>query len=341
MYHVGLVYTELKPMSEAERLRDPHRTEQLSATVEAIENALLRNGHRVTLFPASDHMLTDIKEIEDIDILFNACSGIDNRKQQANITGLLELQKLPFVGSGLSAQVIGMHKALTKRIFRAVGVPTAEFQVFITGEEELDDTLSFPLIVKPENEGSSLGINQDSVVYDEAGLFRQIRKVIAEFNQFALVEEFIPGREFTIGVMGTMEPRVLPIIEILFEKVTEFQTIEMKSVENYKIQCPAKLDEAMAEKLRGYALRAYKAIGCNDFARIDVRMDAEGNPFFIEINILPGMQPDYSDFPRAAKAAGLDYHELIEELLNEAMAHSKEKIKKKKFALKEKLREDG
>lgn len=336
MYHVGLVYTDVAPMTEMERQKDPHRQEQLSATVRAIEEALIQNGHRVTLIPASTHLLPDISAIGDIDIIFNSCAGINNRKQQANIVGMLELLDIPFVGSGLSAQIIGMHKALTKRIFRAVGVPTATFQVFITGEEDLDASLTFPLIVKPEHEGSSMGINQDSVVYDEAELYRQVHNVIEEFNQFALVEEFIPGREFTIGVLGTIEPRVLPLIEINFGHSGEFQTLEMKSTNNYDIQCPAELSEEKAEELRYYALRAYKAIGCNDFARIDVRMDKEENPFFIEVNTLPGMQPGYSDFPRAAEAAGLDFPQLVEELLHEAIADSREKIKKKKFSMKEK-----
>lgn len=336
MYHVGLVYTETAAMTEAERQKDPHRQEQQSATVKAIEAALLHNGHRVTLIPASEHLLSDITAIGGIDIIFNVCSGIKHRKQQANIVGMLELLEIPFVGSGLSAQIIGMHKALTKRIFRAVGVPTAAFQVFITGEEELDESLNFPLIVKPEHEGSSRGIDGNSVVYDREALYRQIHKIIEEFNQFALVEEFIPGREFTIGVLGTIEPKVLPLIEIHFDRSDEFQTLDMKSQDNYHIQCPADLSRAKAEELEYYAIRAYKAIGCNDFARIDVRMDEAENPFFIEVNTLPGMQPGYSDFPKAAEAAGLAYHELVEELMREAMADAREKIKKKRFSMKEK-----
>lgn len=320
MYHVGLVYTDVAQLSEEEGLKDPKRQKQISATVKAIDEALLHNGHRVTLLPATPHLLSDISAQGDIDIIFNSCQGITNREQQANIVGMLELLDVPFVGSGLSAQVIGMHKALTKQIFRAVGVPTPQFQVFITGKEELEEILTFPLIVKPEHEGSSRGINQDSVVYDREGLIHQVRSVIEEFNQPALVEEFIPGREFTIGILGTLMPRVLPVIEVRFNNLSGFQTLQMKSQEDFDVQCPAELSEDKTRELRQMVLRAYQAVGCRGLARIDARMDDKGNFFFIEINTLPGMQPNYSDIPRAAEAAGFTFSELIEELLQEAMA---------------------
>lgn len=330
MYHVGLVYTETKPLTEEELKRDPHGAKQMSETVKAIEAALKSNGHRVTLIPASIHMLTDINKIGDIDVIYNACTGINNKKQQANVVAMLELLNIPFVGSNLSAQISGLHKAIAKRIFRAVGVPITNFQVFMTGEEKLDKSLKFPLIVKPEHEGSSLGITGDSVVYNEKDLYKRVKYVIEEYNQYALVEEFVTGREFTIGVLGTTKPQVLPILEIKFtEKTNEkFQTLDIKVADCYDKECPAKLSKEKTEEIKGYALKAYNALNCTEFARIDVRMDEDENPYFIEINTLPGMQPNYSDFPITAKAAGFEYNELIEELLQQAIIGAKEKVKK-------------
>jgi D-alanine-D-alanine ligase len=315
MYHLALVYTETN--------ENLHGAQQMNETVRAIESALKFKGHRVTLIPASIHMLSEIERIGTIDVIFNACTGINNKREQANVVAMLEVLDIPFVGSPLSAQIMGIHKSLAKRIFKSVGVPVTNFQVFRTGEEVLDESLKFPLIVKPEHEGSSLGITGDSVVFNNEELYKRINKVIKEFNQPALVEEFVAGREFTIGVLGTSNPRVLPMIEILYTNEEGFYTVEIKAEDQAGQVCPPDLSEKKTAELKDYALRAYKALGCSEFARLDVRMDKHENPYFIEINTLPGMQPGYSDFPKMANAAGYDYNELIEELLKDAVNNKK------------------
>lgn len=329
MYHVGLVYTKMRQRTDKEEKRDPHGSLQMNETVKAIETALKYNGHKVTLIPASIHMLQDIVDIGDIDVIFNACTGISKKSEQANVVAMLELIDIPFVGSSLSTQIVGLHKSISKRLFRTVGVPTVNFQVFFNVEEKLDESLRFPLIVKPEHEGSSLGITSDSVVFNEESLFERINYTIEEFQQSALVEEFVSGREFTIGVLGTADPKVLPIIEIIYDRDDGggFQTVEIKAQDQVTQVCPAKLSKEKTEQLENYALSAYNALGCSELARIDVRMDKAENPYFIEINTLPGMQPNYSDFPRVAKAAGYDYNELIQVLLEQAIVGEKDKVK--------------
>lgn len=319
MYSVALVYTQMNQINKKENKKDPHGTEQMNATVEAIEDAIKFNGHKVTSIPASIHMLGEIEKMGNIDLVFNACTGINNKREQANVVAMLEALGIPFVGSSLSTQIVGLHKALSKRVFRSVGVPTANFQVFCTGKEILDETLKFPLIVKPEHEGSSLGISSDSVVFNDDELYDRINYTIKEFAQSALVEEFVAGREFTIGVLGTEEPQVLPIIEILYDNEDGFYTVEIKAQDQAGQVCPANLSEKKTEILGEYALRAYQALGCSELARLDVRMDKYETPYFIEINTLPGMQPGYSDFPKMAKAAGYDYNQLIEVLIQEAL----------------------
>lgn len=225
---------------------------------------------------------------------------------------------------------MGLHKSLAKRIFRTAGVPTNNFQVFFTGDEKLDKSLEFPLIVKPEHEGSSIGITSESVVFDEENLYKRVKYTISEFNQTALVEEFVTGREFTIGILGTTDPQVLPIIEIIYDTKNGegIQSLEIKALDQVAQQCPANLSKEKTAELEDYALKAFNTLNCSELARIDVRMDQNENPFFIEINTLPGMQPEYSDFPRVAKAAGYDYNQLIEELLQQAIAGLKDKAKK-------------
>jgi len=330
MYHVGLVYTKIKEVNKEESKKNPHGAAQMNATVKAIEDALKFNGHKVTLIPASIHMLQDIMDIGGIDVIFNACTGISRKREQANVVAMLELINVPFVGSPLSTQIMGLHKSLAKRLFRTAGVPTTNFQVFFTGDEKLDKSLRFPLIVKPEHEGSSIGITSESIVFNEEDMYKRVKYTISEFHQTALVEEFVTGREFTIGVLGTTDPQVLPIIEIIYDTKNGegIQSLEIKALDQVAQQCPANLSEEKTEELKEYALRAFNALNCSELARIDVRMDQNENPFFIEINTLPGMQPDYSDFPRVARAAGYDYNQLVEELLQQAIAGAKEKAKK-------------
>jgi D-alanine-D-alanine ligase len=319
--HVGLLFTPVDATGKRDASLDPHGSEQMNLTVQAIEEALVNNGHTVTLIPASLHLLDDIRAVDGLDVIFNACTGITSKMEQANVVGMLELLQIPFVGSGLSTHILGLHKHISKRLFRSVGVPTANFQVFYSGEEPVDPSLRYPLIIKPEHEGSSLGITEESVVLDEKQLRHMIQKIFQLFNQPALAEEFITGREFTIGVLGNDEPEVLPIQEITYDTDDGkgFMTVDIKARDAIGVICPAPLDEATAAAMMDYAAKAYKALDCKGSARIDVRMGDDGIPYFLEINTLPGMQPAYSDFPRVAYAAGYTYDTLIQKMLDLAM----------------------
>lgn len=323
MLHVGLLYTERKVDKERDKL-DPHGARQISNTVKDIKESLIKKGYRVTLIQATPKLLLDIESIEDLDVIFNACTGIRYKREQANIVAMLELQDVPFVGSGLSTQILGLHKAISKRIWRARNIPTSRFQVFVTGKEKLHENLEYPLIVKPEREGSSLGIDHDSVVHNDNELYKKVNQVIKTFNQPALAEEYLVGREFTVGVLGNEELEVLPIIEINYESSpTGIMTVDIKAEDSLGQDLPAKLDKEALEKIQDDCKRAYRVLDCQDFARIDVRMDKDDNPHLIEINTLPGMQRTYSDFPKMAKAKGYEYEDLIEKLILLAIERNK------------------
>lgn len=323
--HVGLLYTPADAENKRDDSIDPHGSVQMDLTVKAIEKALISNGHKVTRIRATIDLLRDIKSIEGLDVIFNTCTGITNKMQQANVVGMLEMTEIPFVGSSLSTHIFGLHKHISKHLFQSVDIPTANFQVFYTGDEAVNPNLNYPLIIKPEHEGSSLGITDDSLVYNEVELRNGIHKVLSIFNQPALVEEFIIGREFTIGVMGNDDIEVLPIQEIIYDTTDGkgFMTVDIKARDAVEVKCPADLHPELAERIKDYAAKAYKALGCNEYARIDVRLDVDGTPYFLEINTLPGMQPDYSDFPRVAKAGGYTYESLIQKLLVLALTKNK------------------
>ncbi|WFA08101.1 ATP-grasp domain-containing protein [Tissierella sp. Yu-01] len=331
MLHVGLLYTKMETSNKNMEELNPHGAIQMNVTVKAIEKALFSKGHKVTLFPATFDLLQRISRIKDLDVIFNACTGITNKRQQANVVAMLELQHIPFVGSSLSTQILGLHKQISKRLFRSANIPTPQFQVFYTGEEEIEKHLRYPLIVKPEHEGSSLGISNDSVVFNEDSLKKKVKEIIGIFDQPALVEEFVSGREFTVGVLGNDDPEVLPILEILYDDKNKdgLMTVDIKAKDAVGIVCPAEIDVEIAEKIRDYAKRAYKALGCNEYARIDVRLDENNIPNFIEINTLPGMQPNYSDFPRMAKVAGYTYEDLIDKMVRLAIEKSRVDNEKK------------
>lgn len=315
--NVGLLYTPADVENKRDNSIDPHGAEQMDLTVKAIELALIENGHKVVRIKAGIDLLRDIKSIEGLEIIFNACTGITNKMEQANVVGMLEMTGIPFVGSSLSTHIYGLHKHISKLLFQSAGIPTAKFQIFRTGEETISPDLNYPLIIKPEHEGSSLGITDDSLVYNELDLRNGIHKVISVFNQPVLVEEFIIGREFTIGVMGNDEIEVLPVQEIIFDRTDGkgFMTVDIKARDAVEVKCPADLLPDLSKRIKNYAAEAYNILGCNGYARIDVRLDKDGIPYFLEINTLPGMQPDYSDFPRVAIAGGYSYVSLIQKLL--------------------------
>lgn len=326
--NVGLVYTPTDVENKRDDSIDPHGSLQADLTVKAIEKALIANGHKVTRIAATIDLLRDIESIEGLEVIYNSCTGITNKMEQANVVGMLEMSGIPFVGSSLSTHIFGLHKNISKLLFESVGIPTANFQVFYTGEEAVRSKLKYPLLVKPVHEGSSLGITDNSVVYNELDLKNEISKILSIFNQPALVEEFIIGREFTVGVMGNDDLEVMPIQEIIYDTKDGkgYMTVDIKARDAIDVQCPADLEAEVAEEIKNYAKKAYKVLGCNEYARIDVRLASDGIPYFLEINTLPGMQPDYSDFPRVAKVGGYTYEALIEKLLNLALDKNKRKL---------------
>ncbi len=296
-------------------------------TIETIAQSLRANGHTVHLVEAT----ADLPQwflTHRVDLVFNIAEGMHGAHRESQVPAILESLGVPFTGSNSIPLAIALDKAKTKQILASEGIPTPRWQLFPTPTTPLNPRLEFPLIVKPNREGSSKGIWRESVVGDEASLYRQVAHVYERYRQEILVEEFIDGTELTVGIIGV---EALPILEINFAPCHTsgefFYSWRMKEFQGNAalglaptLHCPARLDEAMTARVQAVALRAHRALGCADFSRTDIRLRVDGTPFVLEINPLPGLSPLESNFPIMTAAAGLSHQALIQRIVDLAMA---------------------
>lgn len=320
--HIAIVYSKYENLDESIRNINPHGATQMQATVLGVEQALLSAGHRVSKTATSVSLLEDLRALERPDVIFNLSAGITNKRHQANIVGMLEMLEIPMVGSGLSTHIMGLHKEVTKILLREAGIATARSQVFHTPDEEIRPDFCYPVLVKPEHEGSSVGIDARSLVQHREDLRDVLREKMELLNQVMLAEEFLPGREFTVGVLGNNDPLVLPFKEYVYESdaPVPFLGVTEKAEDLIRMVCPAEdVSRELTDKIVTMVKKSYKQLRCRGFARIDIRLDADGEPHVLELNTLPGLQPNYSDFPHVARVGGISYEELINRLVELAI----------------------
>jgi D-alanine-D-alanine ligase len=303
-------------------------------TIASIAEAIRAGGHEVLLVEA-DEALPRWFLTHPVDLAFNIAEGLHGASRESQVPAVLETLGVPFTGSGRVTLALALDKSKTKQILATEGVPTPQWQLFRRSDQILNPQLTFPLIVKPNREGSAKGISRDSVVHDEAGLRRQVARICEQYRQEAIVEEFIDGVELTVGVLGNADAQALPILEIDFSACTRsgefFYSWRMKEYQgNVELgltpvfHCPARLDPETAARVRAAALAAHRAIGCTDLSRTDIRLRRDGTPFVLEINPLPGLDPHESNFPIMTKAAGIDYPGLIDRVIQSAFARYRE-----------------
>ena len=265
-----------------------------------------------------------------VDLVFNIAEGVRGEHRESQVPATLELLKVPYTGSNSITLALALDKAKTKQILASEGIPTPAWQLFPSPAATLNPRLEFPLIVKPNREGSSKGIWRESVVGDAASLRRQVERVYEHYRQEVLVEEFIDGMELTAGVLGDQP---LPLLEIDFGpcapsgeffyswRMKEFQGDAARGLAPV-LHCPARIPAAAATRIQQIALRAHRALGCADVSRTDIRLRADGTPFVLEVNPLPGFSPLDSSFPFMAQAAGMTHPQLIQRIVDLAMARS-------------------
>ncbi len=302
-------------------------------TIAAISDAIASYGHAVVHLEATPDLPRVLAEA-DIDMVFNIAEGLVGRNREGQVPALCELLGIPYTGSDSATLAIALDKALTKKVLRQHQILTPEFQLFESGRERLSPTTRFPVIVKPNAEGSSKGIDGISVFDDEASMRTAVKSLIEKYRQPALVEEYITGREFTVGLLGDRRPRVLPPMEICFKDrskdrpVYDF-TVKQEWQKHVEYKCPPELTKEERTRIERAARETFDAIDCRDYARIDLRMNAKGDVYVLEINPLPGLTPGHSDLVLIGQAAGLDYRTLIGEILAGGLKRMREKRRDK------------
>jgi len=311
---VGLAYN----MKRSDTTSDDSEAEYDSPrTIEAITRAIEGHGHQVVALEATGDFPRALLA-SDVDIVFNLAEGIRGRNREAQVPSLCELLNIPYTGSDPATLSLCLDKGLGKRLLREQGIETPAFQVLMTGREKLRP-FRFPVIVKPNAEGTSKGITRKSVVDDEAGIRAAARELIDRYDQPALVEEYITGREFTVGLLGDRRPRVLPAMEVIFLRTTARPVYDYECKQHWerhvRYECPATLTKEQEKTMERVSRATFMALGCRDVARVDLRLAPDGRIWVIEVNPLPGLTPDYSDLCLIANGTGIDYETLIGEIL--------------------------
>ena len=305
-------------------------------TIDAIRAALETDGHQ-TVFIQADADLPYALRDEKPDICLNIAEGLGGDAREAQIPALLELLQIPYTGSRVLTNAISLDKTLTKRIWRDRRLPVAPFQEFNAGDEPLRPDLEFPLFVKPAREGTGMGVDMKAIVHKERELRERVGYIINTYQQPALVETFLPGREFTVGLLGRSDAKLysrhpewyekdgfhrFPILELdmtrsvtpmVYSQEAKSKDVGEEGAPGYF--CPAKIEPELEKKLKHFALRAHLLLNTLDVSRTDIRLDKDGNPRVMEINTLPGLTPNYSDLCLQSAAQGIRYEDLILEIL--------------------------
>ena len=327
--------SKILSLSTAELIaRDEFAEWDSPATIAAVESALSHLG-KVVRLEAKEDFPERLRQARP-DIVFNIAEGFHGVNREAHVPAICEFFGIPYSGSDPFTLSLCLDKARTKETLTFHGIPTPKFTVV----EKIEDleararSLSLPLFVKPLHEGSSKGITDSNLCWDRAHLLRQTEFLLENYDQPVLVEEYLPGKEFTCAVFGNGdEATVLPIVGMNFESLPKgalpIYSFDAKFVwdrpENPLdiFQCPARITRELQASIERVTLDAFRVLGCRDWARIDVRLDAVGVPNVLEVNPLPGILPDPADnscLPKAARAAGISYDELIQNCLKYAAA---------------------
>ena len=291
-------------------------------TIESVRKAIESGGHEVVKIGNVRNLLSKIHNL-DVDIVFNLCEGIGNRNRESEVPVILDLYKIPFVGSDGLTLGLTLDKVMAKKAFISDGVPTPKY--FVADENTMlfnFDSMKFPFIAKPRHEGSSKGISESSIVSDKKMLRVRVAELSRLYHQAVLVEEFIRGAEFTVLVIGNEAPEALPPVQIKIAGRLEagelIYTSRRLSSTEIEYICPAKVSKSLQKKLCKIAVQAYQSVDCRDFGRVDIRVDKKGHPYCLEINPLPSLSLE-DIFPLTAEASGMTYKQLILKIIDIAL----------------------
>jgi len=287
-------------------------------TIDALCGALEQLGCEVDRVGRGEALAARFVAGERFDLVFSIAEGLSGRSREAQVPALCELFEQPYLLSDPLTLAASLDKAVAKRLVRGAGVPTPDFAVATASADELAGWDRFPAFVKPLAEGTGKGCEAGSVVHDRAELEAAATRVLQRYRQPALVEYYLVGREFTVGIVGNgPDAKLIGICEILLRDGAEANVYSLHNKELCEeLVTYAPADDAEAKRAGELALIAYRALECRDTARIDFRSDARGEPYFLEANPLAGLHPHHSDLPILAAQSGIDYVTLIGMILD-------------------------
>lgn len=303
----------------------PNREKYGLDTIKSIQKALVKGGHQVKTFEGDKNFISSLEKFmpavitgERPGLVFNLSYGIQGKGRYMHMPGILEMLGIPYIGSGPESHALALDKVLTKMILIQKGLPTPAFAVLDTPDSVLNENLNYPLIVKPKSEAVSFGLR---IVHNEKELKEGVKVIYEKFNSPTLVEEYIEGREFNVGLLGNRDNlQALPPLELAFgagEQIYTFEDKTHQSGREVEKICPAHLTEEQNEKIKKLSIDTFNALGLYDSARVDFRMDKEGNLYILEVNSMASLG-SASSYIYAAEKMGLNYESLMNKLVDVA-----------------------
>ena len=338
MTRVGLAYDLVKLEGLQERPIDCIAEFDSEETIQAIAGALQAGGHEVILLEANEDF-TEKLRMSHPEIVFNIAEGRQGDCRESHVPAICEFYGIPYTGSGILTLSTCLNKARTNEVLCSNGLKVPPYQVFYTRDDILQLSSEFPLIAKLLHEGSSMGLSDKSVVKDEKALRNEVDYLLHTYHQPVLVQKFIIGREFNVGILGNDDPITLPITEIIFQepygivmfypdeevfpmfkglKGEHFMDKFMGKIAPKKCICPAVVSLELANRINQTALKAYQALDCRDCCRIDLRLSIDDTLFILELNPIAGIAPGYW-LPHSAEVASINYTEFINKILDIAL----------------------
>lgn len=324
MPKVALVYNlKRKSVGDPDYEREAEFDSQ--STVDAISQVLQKKVGRVLCIEANKTLAENLRAA-NIEVVFNIAEGSNKRAREAQVPAICDLLDIEHTGSDATCLAITLDKAITKKLLSQDGIQTPAYRLY-QGGKMVEPGLRFPVIVKPNHEGTSKGIGGKSVVSNQSELESLAQELWQRYREPVLCEEYIQGRELTIGVLGNSTLRLVGPMEIVFKTgagefpVYSFEAKNLPINENnvFHLDCPASLGKEMDRKIAAFARKVYRSLGCRDVARIDFKIDDKGEIYFLEINPLPGLTPGFSDLVVMAQKTGMEFDMLINRILTPAL----------------------
>ncbi len=337
MARVALVYSLIHPEMLQTDTVDLIAELDSDSTIQAVQDALAAGGHEVVRVEADAEVYAHLRAA-GADIVFNIAEGTRGESRESHIPAMCEHLGIPYTGSGVLSTALCLDKVRTKQMWSGRGLPTPAYQVMDRPESAVDKALRFPLIAKLAHEGSSMGLSAESIVDDEPSLRRRVQALIETYRQPVLVEEFVEGREFTVGILGNDPVESLPIVEVTFDHPRGINLFHMDPpvvqmaaandislpvphAGSHSVICPARIDADLAGRISRIAVQAYLTMGCRDWCRVDTRLGNDGQIYLLELNPIAGIDPSYL-LPLAARAAGYTYAAFVNRIIDLALART-------------------